>query len=73
MMENVKNLLLWTGAALIFLVCVTLLGGCSTFGFKEPEPITVGQVIQMNKDGVPPDTIVQKMRDSDTVYRLTAA
>ena len=73
MIESFKNLSLWKGAALIFLVWVTLLGGCSTFGFKQREPVTISQVIQMNKDGVPADTIVKKMRDSESVYPLTAA
>ena len=59
--------------ALIFLSCVTLLSGCATFGFKQPEPVTVGQVIEMSKEGVPPEAIVKKMRDSETVYRFTAA
>jgi hypothetical protein len=66
---------IWQGErpALIFLSCVTLLSGCATFGFKQPEPVTVGQVIQMSKEGVPPEAIVKKMRDSETVYRFTAA
>ena len=59
--------------ALIFLTCVTLLSGCATFGFKQPEPVTVGQVIEMSKEGVPPEAIVKKMRDSETVYLLSAA
>ena len=73
MMERLKKLSLWKGSALIFLVWVTLLSGCSTFGFKTPEPVTVGQVIQMSKDNVPPEIIVNKMRDSESVYPLTAA
>jgi len=73
MMESLKQLLLWKCAALIFLVWTTLLSGCSTFGFKKSEPITVGQVIQMSKDDVPPETIVKKIQDSESVYRLTAA
>ena len=60
-------------ALLLLLISMTALGGCATFGFKQPEPVTVGQVIQMNKDEVPADTIIKKMRDSDAVYRLTAA
>jgi len=72
MMERFKNSSL-TPAALLVLICVALLSGCSAFGFKQPEPVTVGQVIQMNKDGMPADTIIKTMRDSDTVYRLTAA
>jgi hypothetical protein len=72
-METIKNLLLVARAALVLLIGATLLDGCSTFGFKQPDPVTIGQVIQMNKDGVPTDSIIKTMRDSDTVYRLTAA
>jgi hypothetical protein len=61
------------GRALMLLTCITLLGGCATLGFKQTEPVTVGQVIQMSKAGVPDQSIVQKIRDSGTVYRLTAA
>jgi hypothetical protein len=49
-----------------------LLSGCATL-FKQPEPVTVDQVIEMSKEGVPAEAIVKKMRDSETVYRLTAA
>jgi hypothetical protein len=73
MMERTKKLSPWKGSALIFQVWATLLSGCSTFGFKKSEPITVGQVIQMSKDDVPPETIVKKMQDSESVYRFTAA
>lgn len=73
MMKSSKNLLLWKCPALIFLVWATLLSGCATFGFKQPEPVTVGQIIEMSKEGVPTETIVKKMRDSNTVYRFTAA
>jgi hypothetical protein len=72
MMESCKKLSLLKGSALIFLVS-TLLTGCSRFGFKKPEPVTVGQVIQMSKSDVPPEAIVKKMRDSESVYPLTAA
>ena len=73
MIKILKKLSHSQGLALTFLTCVTLLNGCATFGFKTPEPITVGQVIQMSKDDVPSETIVKKMRDSGTVYRFTAA
>ena len=59
--------------ALALLICATLLSGCSTLGFKRPDPVTISQVIQMNKDGVPTDSIIKTMRDSDAVYRLTAS
>jgi hypothetical protein len=61
------------GLALIFLTCVTLLSGCAALRFKQPEPVTVGQVIEMSKEGMPAEAIVKKMRDSQTVYRFTGA
>jgi hypothetical protein len=73
MIETFKKSSARKSTALALLVCATLLSGCSTFGFKQPDPITISQVIQMNKDGVPTDSIIKTMRDSDTVYRLTAA
>ena len=71
MIDTRKILSLRKPAALLLLISV--LSGCATLGFKQPEPVTVGQVIQMNKDGMPADTIIKTMRDSDTVYRLSAA
>jgi hypothetical protein len=73
MIETRKLLSLRKPAALLLLISLIALSGCATLGFKQPEPVTVGQVVQMSKDGVPPDTIVKKLRDSDTVYRLSAA
>jgi hypothetical protein len=68
-----KILSLRKPAALLLLISVTVLSGYTTLGFKQPEPVTIGQVIQINKDGMLADTIIQTMRDSDSVYRLTAA
>ena len=73
MIETFKKSSVRKSPALALLVCTTLLSGCSTFGFKQPDPVTISQVIQMNKDGVPTDSIIKTMRDSDAVYRLTAA
>jgi hypothetical protein len=73
MIETFKELWQRKGPALIFLICVTLLSGCAALRFKQPEPVTVGQVIEMSKEGMPAETIVNKMRDSEAVYRLTAA
>jgi hydroxymethylpyrimidine/phosphomethylpyrimidine kinase len=72
MIKTFKKLSQRQGLALIFLTCLTLLSGCATL-FKQPEPVTVDQVIEMSKEGVPAEAIVTKMRDSETVYRLTAA
>jgi hypothetical protein len=73
MIETYKKSSLRKNLALIILFGLTVLSGCATLGFKTPDPITVGQVIQMSKDNVPPETIVNKMRDSQSVYPLTAA
>jgi hypothetical protein len=73
MIEACKKLSLRKNPALILLIWISVLSGCATFGFKKSEPVTVGQVIQMSKDDVPPETIVKKMRDSDSVYPFTAA
>ncbi len=51
------------------------LPGCSLLGqhAKNSPPVTVPAVIQMSKSGVPAETIIAKMRESGTAYRLTAA
>lgn len=55
-----------------FVLCFA---GCSTLGIGRPQPtpITVPEVVQMSKAAVPVETILQKMRDSETIYRLTAS
>jgi hypothetical protein len=72
MIRIFKKLSQRQGVALTLLTCITLLSGCAILGPSKP-PVTVGEVIQMSKEGVPAQTIVQRMRDSGTVYRLTAA
>ncbi len=56
-------------------VVLLLIAGCSTLGLGAPKPnlVTVAKVRDMSKAGVPAETIIEKMRDSGTVYRLTAA
>ena len=50
MIKNFKKLSQRQGLGLILLACVTLFSGCAALGFKQPEPVTVGQVIEMSKD-----------------------
>jgi hypothetical protein len=58
----------------LVLTCMTLLGGCATLELEQSTPpVTVSEVIQLSKAGVPTDTILDKMRQSQTVYRLTAS
>ena len=59
---------------LILLVCLALSVGCATLGSQQTKPpVTVSEVIQMSKEGIPAETIIEKMRDSETVYRLTGS
>ena len=73
MITTFKKIWQRQGLALMFLSSVIFLSGCATFASKKPEPVTVDQIIEMSKERVPNETIVKKMRDSDTVYRFTAA
>ena len=58
---------------LIALLCSLVLAGCATFGREHPAPVTVGDIVKMSREGVAPDDIIARMRDSGTVYRLRAS
>ena len=74
MMQRFKKILQRQRSASMFLVGSALLGGCATLGFgQNKRPVTVSEVVRMSEEGLPPETIVNKMRDSETVYRLSAA
>jgi len=49
--------------------------GCSTLrsAFRGPDPVTVAEIVDMSRDGVPPEEIVDQIQRSGTVYRLNAA
>ena len=59
-------------ASFLFLAAamVLLLGGCASV---QKPPVTVPQVVEMSHEKVPPQDIIQKIRDSGTVYRLKAS
>ena len=74
MMRRFKKILRLRGPASILLAGSSLLGGCSTLGFEQSKPpVAVSEVIQMVQEGVPEQTIVEKMRQAKSVYRLNAA
>lgn len=56
---------------------LVLLGGlCLLCGCASPPPkpqVTVDEVVAMSKQGTPPQVLVEKMRDSRSVYRLPAS
>ena len=45
--------------------------GCATAPSKPP--VTVAQIVQMSKAGVPPDEIIRTINDAGTVYRLSGS
>jgi hypothetical protein len=52
------------------------LAGCASFSTPRPvvpQPVTVDQIVRMSREGVAPEEIIHKMRESRTVYRLTAS
>jgi hypothetical protein len=57
------------GAVIAVLLCC----GCASLRTPRPEPITVPQIVEMCKAGVPADDIIQKLKASGTVYRLQAS
>jgi hypothetical protein len=50
-----------------------LLSGCAALGTDSVKPpVTISEVIQMSKENVPADTIINRMRETKAVYRLSA-
>jgi len=69
-----KKLFQRCGSASLFLAGSGLLGGCATLRFEQTKPpVTVSEVIQMTRQGLAAETIVEKMREAKGVYRLNAA
>jgi hypothetical protein len=58
---------------LVVTLSVSLMAGCSMILSEPPPPVTVSQIIQMSNAKIPPEELLQKMRDSGTVYRLEAS
>jgi len=55
------------------MLAVLLCNGCASLRTPRPDPITVPQIVEMSKAGVPADEIVKKLKASRTVYRLQAS
>jgi hypothetical protein len=52
-------------------VVLLALAACSTI--SGPPPVTVPEIVAMSKSGARPGDIIERIRDSGTVYRLTAS
>src|SRR5919106_854960 len=74
MIERLKKIWHRRSSVSIVLAGSALLSGCAALGFEQAKPpLTVSEVIQMSKENVPADTIVNRMRETKAVYRLSAA
>ena len=57
--------------SLIFYIgCATLSG--NTVG-PPPNPVTVKEIVEMSEAGLPPETIINNIQQSHTVYRIQAS
>jgi hypothetical protein len=65
----------WKGAFFGSLMAALLIffSGCATPEVRRAMPLTVSQIVEMSKGGVPADEIIERMRDSGAVYRLKAS
>jgi len=66
---------LWQGRSSLSMALAggALLNGCAALGTDSAKaPPTISEVIQMGKENVPADTIVNRMRESKAVYCLNA-
>ncbi len=57
-----------------FLAFLALLAltGCHYHYVREPDPVTETDIIRWSKENVAPDEIIQRIRDSRTVYLMDA-
>lgn len=56
-----------------FLVALSfaLLGGCASV--QSRPPVTIERVLEMTRQGTPPNDIIEEMRAAGTVYRLSGS
>ena len=52
---------------------IAFLAACAGMRGATIPPVTVEEVVQMSQAGVPADQIIEKMRQSQTIYRLEAS
>ncbi len=52
-------------------LCLTT--SCQSIQQKRPEPVTVTQILDMTKAGMPAQDIISKIKESGTVYRMKAS
>lgn len=58
---------------LLFSATIAVLSGCATMNIKEPDPVTLEQIVAMAKEGKDGPTIIGEIKKSGTVYDVTAS
>jgi hypothetical protein len=54
------------------LFTIVILSGCQYPDVREPAPLLEVEVIRMSKEGVPADAIIERIRESHTIYLMDA-
>jgi hypothetical protein len=60
-------------APLAIAAAALCLPGCALTAARRPAPLTVPRIVEMSKAGLPAGEIVRAIRESGTVYRLSAS
>lgn len=55
------------------LLCVALLAGCAALTTPRPTPLSTEDIVQMSKNGVPAQALIQRIEASGAVYSLKAS
>jgi len=63
----------WSVSLFLLIVSAIAITGCSGYLTKPAPPVTVGEIVGMSKAGAPAANIIDRIRRSGTVYRLTAS
>ena len=59
-------------AGWVAILLLTLASGCAGLS-QRPSPPSLEQIVQMSKDGIPAEQIVEQLRDSRAVYRVSGS
>lgn len=63
----------WSVSLFLLIVSAIAITGCSGYLTKPAPPVSVGEIVGMSKAGAPAADIIDRIRRSGTVYRLTAS
>jgi hypothetical protein len=71
LLASARPSLRWGAALGSLLLAAFLAAGCRTYPLRY-NPLTIAEVLQMSVEKRPPDEIIQRIRESHTVYVLHA-